>query len=199
MTTSAFESLFHSSDSPRDKFFARLFGIFNEEIVRCWAKAPQSPYTDLGRPTLKLPGEQRGYTLDFALQSKNDGKVYLAEMKCEMEFENYRYLTLELPIQLDHHKQPAFHRFLDAAQNPNQYMVTVKGRPQTINGSILVWGKCTDEGRISVMAHYGLGDILSLEAVIHDLISWQNQDYAELIAKYERWCGELFTGLRFGS
>ncbi len=78
----------------------------------------------------------------------------------------------------------------------SHYAVTVKGRPQTINGSILVWGSITAQGRASVIAHHGFGDVLSLEAIIHDLLVWQNQDYTELIRKYETWCGELFVGLR---
>jgi len=197
VTTTTFQSLFRSGDPARDKFFSRLFGIFNEEIVRCWAKAPQAPYEDLGRPTIKLVGEKRGYTLDFTLQSKNDGRIYIAEMKCWLEYENYRHLTLESPSQLDFHTNEAFKRFLYAAQNVSQYAVAVKGRPQAINGSILVWGRCTQQGRVSVMAQYGLGDVLSLEAIINDLVGWQNQDYAEMIRKYERWCGELFTGLDF--
>jgi hypothetical protein len=197
MIATTFQSLFQSGNSARDKFFARLFGIFNEEIVRCWAKAPQAPYIDLGRPTIKRAREKRGYTLDFTLQSKNDGRVYIAEMKCWLEFENYRHLTLESPSQLDYHKNEAFQRFLDAIQNMSQYVVMVKGRSQAIHGSILVWGRCTEQGRISVMAQYGLRDVLSLEAIINDLVGWQNQDYAELIRKYEVWCGELFTGLKF--
>jgi hypothetical protein len=191
-----FQSLFHSNDSARDKFLSRLFGIFNEEIVRCWGKAPQAPYEELGRPTIRKVGEKRGYTLDFTLRSKNDDRIYIAEMKCELEYENYRYLTLESPSQLDHHGKEAFRIFLDAARNMRQYIVTIKGQPQMINGSILIWGRYTEEGRINVMNKYGLGDVLSLEAIINDLVVWRNQDYTELIHKYERWSSELFTGLK---
>lgn len=61
----SFERLFRSGNARADKFMSRLFGIFSEDIVRCWAKDPQCPYEDLGRPTLKRPDEKRGYTLDF--------------------------------------------------------------------------------------------------------------------------------------
>jgi hypothetical protein len=195
VATSRFQGLFRSDTAARDKFFSRLFGIFNEEIVRCWGKAPQAPYEDLGRPTIKPLGAKRGYTLDFTFRSKSDGRIYIAEMKCELEYENYRYLTLESPSQLDHHGKDAFRIFLDAARNTRGYCVTVKGRPQTINGSILIWGRYTEQGRTSVIAQHGFADILSLEAIIHELLVWQNQDYADLIQKYETWCGEFFAAL----
>ncbi len=117
-------------------------------------------------------------------------------MKCELEYENYRYLTLESPSQLDHHSKEAFRIFLDAAQNMSSYVVTVKGRPQPINGSILVWGRYTEQGRVSVIDQHGFADVLSLEIIICDLQTWHSQDYADLIRKYETWCVELFTGLR---
>ena len=192
-----FQSLFRSDDPARDNFLSRLFGIFNEKVVRCWGKAPQAPYENLGRPTARRVGEKKPYyTLDFTFRSKNDNRVYIAEMKCELAFENYLYLTLESPSQLNHHKNPAFQFFLDVARDASQYEVKIDGRLQAIDGSILVWGSCTEKGRTSVMTHYGLGDVLSVEAIINDLLSWQNQDYAELIRKYGGWCGELFTGLR---
>ena len=93
-----FQNLFQSNNRPRDKFLARLFGIFSEELVRCWARDNQSPYRNLGRPTVKPTGQQRGYTLDFTFESKSDRQVYIAELKCELEYENYRFLTLESPI-----------------------------------------------------------------------------------------------------
>ncbi len=191
-----FQSLFRSDTPARDKFLSRFFGIFNEEIVRCWGKSPQAPYEELGRPTVRPIGAKRGYTLDFTFRSKNDGCVYIAEMKCELEYENYRYLTLESPSQLDHHSKEAFGVFLDAARNISRYMVTVKGRTQAIDGSILVWGRYTEQGRVSVIAQHGFRDVLSLEAIINDLLGWENQDYTELIRRYETWCGELFARLR---
>ena len=191
-----FQSLFHSSNSPRDKFLSRLFGIFSEEIVQCWGQDNQSPYRNLGRPTIKLTGEARGSTLDFAFESKSDGKVYIGEMKCELEYENYRYLTLESPVQLDHHGSPAFRLFLDIAKNISPYSVTIRGKPQHISGSILVWGRYTEQGRASVIAKYGFRDVFSLEVIIADLIVWGNKDFAELLDKRQTWTKELLSGLR---
>ena len=192
----SFQNLFQSKDRPRDKFISRLFGIFNEEIVRCWCQDNQAPYRDLGRPTIKSTGNLRGFTLDFAFQAKNDNAVYVGEMKCELEYENYRYLTLESPAQLDHHKKEAFRLFLDTAQNPQQQVATIGGKPQSVNGSILVWGRCTESGRASVIAKHGLHDVLSLESIINDLMAWKNKDFIDLLDKYQTWSSELFTGLR---
>ncbi len=72
MVAMTFQSLFCSDIQARDKFFSRLFGIFNEEIVRCWGKAPQAPYEEIGRPTVKSIGAKRGYTLDFTFRSKSE-------------------------------------------------------------------------------------------------------------------------------
>ena len=95
-----FSDLFRSDSSTRDKFLSRLFGIFSEEIVRCWASAPEAPYEDLGRPTVKAPtNESRGYTLDFTFRSKADDAIYIVEMKSELQYQNYKYLILSEPSQ----------------------------------------------------------------------------------------------------
>ena len=149
-----FESIFKSGCSPRDKFLSRVFGIFSEEIVRCWCKDGRAPYCDLGRPTINLPGEKRGCTLDFTLQSC-DGKVYVGEMKCELEYEGHKHLTLEEPWQVEYHNKKAFRRFLDVARSPNQFEVfTSDGVRRNATGSILVWGRCTESGRARIIAQY---------------------------------------------
>jgi len=98
--TLQFEEIFRTKNPARDKFLSRLFGLFSEEVVRYWCRCPAAPYEDLGRPTLRVPGEARGHTLDFTLRHKETVKVYVAEMKCELEFENYRYLRLTGAWQL---------------------------------------------------------------------------------------------------
>ena len=116
----SFRRFFQSADSDRDNFLARLFGSFNEEPVRIWCRDPDSPYEDLGRPTLTEAGEWgRGHTLDFALRSRRDGRIFVAEMKCEITYENYRSMTLRSRSQLDRHaeKLEAFRRFV-TVQSP---------------------------------------------------------------------------------
>ena len=193
---STFETIFHSSEPDRDKFLSRIFGIFNEDMVRCWCSDPRSPFEDIGRPTITPHQAPRGYTLDFTLRSRETGKIYVGEMKCELEYQNYRYLTLESSSQLEHHAKEAFRLFLDAATSPNRHRVTTRGQPQTINGAVLVWGRCTEAGRSSVIKEYGLHAILSLEEIIGDLITWRNECFAELLNQRANWCNELFNGLR---
>ena len=195
---SKFENLFRTSDSPRDKFLSRLFGIFSEDIVRFWCTSPDSPYENLGRPTIKRPDGSggRGCTLDFTFRSRTDGRVYIGEMKCELEYQAYRFLTLESPAQLKHHSLEAFNVFLDVAKNPANYLVTVNGISQSVDGSILVWGRVTEQGRKSVIEKHGLSAILTIEEIINDLLIWENQEFVEFVNKREKWCQELFAGLR---
>jgi len=190
------QSLFQTSNSPRDKFLSRLFGIFNEEIVRCWCRADQSPYRDMGRPTVRRATATRGYTLDFAFESKTESRRYIGELKCELEYKGYRYLTLESPDQLNHHTKEAFRVFLDAAKHPNKFVATIKSKRIEMSGSILVWGRCADLGRAKVKEHFGLHEVLSLETIIADLVAWKHQDFTKLLDKYQMWTNELFSGLR---
>ena len=192
----AFEMIFHSNNPTRDKFLSRIFGIFNEEIVRCWCNDPRAPYENLGRPTITREATRRGRTLDFTFRSRNGGHVYIGEMKCWLEFENYRYLALESSSQLNHLTDETFRLFLDAAKEPDQYQVTVKGKLRPIDGAILVWGKCTERGRVSVIERFGLHTVLSLEEITTDLVAQGNERFLELLDQREKWCKELFDGLR---
>ena len=117
--TVSFERLFHASDKGRDNFLSRVFGIFSEEIVRAWCRAEDCPYCDLGRPSLYENG-RRVATLDFTLQSKRTGEIFVAEQKCELAFENYKYLQLKSAQDLAHHTSKAFQRFLELAKKPDQ-------------------------------------------------------------------------------
>ncbi|HLI63156.1 MAG TPA: hypothetical protein VKV05_07130 [Terriglobales bacterium] len=195
--TACFQGLFRTDSSVRDKFLARLFGIFSEEIVRCWCEDARSPYEDLGRPTVKPKGEQgRGSQLDFTLRSRKDPKeVYIAEMKCWLEYENYRYLPLKDPQQLRWKGDKAFELFLWGAKHPSQLTVTVNNESQSIDGSILVWSACSDEVRDSIVAEYGLRDVLSLEKIIAELVAQQNTGFLKLIEDRRTWAEYLFSGL----
>jgi hypothetical protein len=62
--------------------------------------------------------------------------------------------------------------------------------------AILVWGRCTEQGRVSVIDTYGVHDVLSLEDMITDLLTWQNEDFIKLLDTRAAWCAELFSGLR---
>lgn len=112
-----FVDFFQQPDRPgRDKFLSRLFGIFSEEMVRAWCDLPDSRYQGLGRPNLKRSDEGRGHVLDFTLRDSASGGLYVAEMKCELEYERYRYLQLNDPEQVGRHEKESrvFRKFIDS-------------------------------------------------------------------------------------
>jgi len=195
-----FEGIFKSDTPKRDKFLSRFFGIFSEEFVRCWCNDARSPYKDLGRPTLRKSSNERGHTLDFTFESRTDGNLYVVEMKCLLEFENYKFLRLDSPSLLEHLQknkdQEAFRVFLDIAKNTNRYQVKVGGKELSIQNAILVWGSCNEQGRSSVVTKYGLHDVISLEDSLRDLAKWNNREFLELLNQKELWCQELFNNLR---
>ena len=192
---SAFENLFRSPVPARDKLLARLFGIFNEDVVRIWSRCAAAPYKDLGRPTLRRKGSNTSATLDFLLATRDSGRVFVAEMKCELEYENYKYLTLTDPSQLQHHRKPAFDLFLQAAADSSQVDVETSKGPSLVHGAILVWGDATATGRDTTIARYGFADVLTVSAMVQDLNRWQPQEWGAFITDRRRWTTDLFDGL----
>lgn len=196
--SSPFREIFDGSDDPsneRAKYLSRLFGIFSERVVSVWSRDPNSRYEDLGRPTLRKSEEQRGYTLDFTFRSRLSGKTYAAEMKCEIEYQNFKFFILSDVSQLDHHQKPAFHAFLEAARNPHRFSVNVKRKRVEIDGAILVWGAVNAQSKELIQSETRLHDILSIEEICRDLMNWKNDEYIEMIEKYRGWSNHLFDGL----
>lgn len=193
--TVQFEKIFRTKDPARDKFLSRLFGLFSEEVVRHWCRYPAATYEDLGRPTIRAPGEMRGHTLDFTLRHRQTGKIFVAEMKCELEFENYRYLRLTGAWQLQHHRGAAFQKLLRLAGEPGAFETRVGGRQVQVDGAILIWGAVTPEGRNTVIAEYGFVDVLSVEEMVNDLHRWQPTGWREEVERLRHWSQELFDSL----
>ncbi len=193
------DALFKTHNSDRDKFLSRLFGIFNEQIIRIWCRDDRSPYRDLGRPTIGRGSETRGSTLDFTFENTETLHKYVAEMKCELQYKDYRYLTLTDPSQLDHHRKEAFARFLEATKHPDEATVTIPNgrsrKPIEIQGGILVWGSVAERGRSTVMKQCGFVDVLSVEDAIADLNIWRNVEFREHLEERRSWCESLFGGL----
>lgn len=196
-----FEQIFRSeANAARDRFLSRLFGLFNEWVVRDWCAGPEAPFDDLGRPTLFDLDERRGYTLDFALQRRGSSAIYVSEMKCELEYESYRYLRLTDPAQLLHHKSPAFNRFRELSRDPARYLVKLGGKPIEVAGTILVWGAITPEGRDATIAEYGLADVLSIEDMLMKLRQWGDATpWPGRVKDYRDWANELFDALTLRS
>ena len=195
--TERFTSTFRQIGTPaaRGKYLSRVFGIFSEEIVRIWCADPRAPYEDIGRPTLRSLGEKAGSTLDFALRSRATGKLYVAELKCEIEYQNYKYLVLTDPRQLDHHSKPAFAALLAAAGRHSTQRAYVDRKEIPIDGAVLVWGAATPEGRASVIKEKGFFEVLTIAEVIGDLQSWRSESYRALLAERRAWSNELYEAL----
>ena len=195
--TEQFVGIFKQPEVPasRGKYLARVFGIFSEELVRIWSADPRAPYEDLGRPTLRMAGAESGSTLDFTLRSRDTGKVYVAEMKCEIEYQDYRYLVLSEPQQLAHHTKPAFAVFLAAAARSPDVHAYVSKKLVPIDGAILIWGATTPEGRTLVTARIGFAAVLTLGEIVKDLQSWESKPYYDLLAQRRQWSNELYDAL----
>lgn len=194
-----FQAIFKQdgTDPARAKLLSRVFGIFSEEIVRIWATDERAPYACMGRPTIKSTDSGKGYTLDFALRSRTTGHVYVTEMKCEIEYQNFRYFVLDGAEQLTHHNKPAFKEFLDSARCTPSQAITVNGEPVATHGAILIWGATTPKGKRAVMESTGIHDVLSVADICHDLAAWGNAEYHDLLTTRSMWCSELFSGLAF--
>ncbi len=190
-----FRALFKSSTPKRDKYVARLLGLFSEDIVRIWCAAPQSPYRDLGRPRVIVPPNTKGHNLDFTLQSNKDGCTYVAEMKCWVETHDYQYLTLHNAEQLRSYKDEAFRAFLAVAREPARYKVLVGKKPQQVCGAILIWGDVAQSGIIEFQQKYHVITVLSLREIVEDLVTWKGEHYQAFLEERSRWCRELFGGL----
>jgi hypothetical protein len=187
------EQFCRSADSKRDNFLSRVFGILNEEIVRTWCASPQSPLIDLGRPTIYVPSGKR-HTLDFTFRDMK-GMTFVAEMKCELAYDGYRYLRLTDTAQLDHHKGDAFLRFLELAVPGHDLVAKVGAIPIAVDGVMLVWGATTRTGVESVTSTRGIADVLSVEMMINDLRRWDDPHWKHRVDQLSGWCSELFDFL----
>jgi hypothetical protein len=195
-----FSTLFdHRPNSIQDKFLSRLFGIFSEEIVPIWASEKTlAPYVSKGRPTLRMK-DKRHYTFDFTLKDKKTRKTYVCEQKCWFEYENYKHFTLQTTDQVDYltgsNSSNSFNRFLELGKDHSKYPVYVDGEKTDIAGIVLIWGKVSDKSKTLVKRHYNLHDILSLEAIVNDLVSWKTSEFRSWTLEKRRWSNQLFDGI----
>jgi len=190
--TRAIESFFRSPYSVRDKYLARVFSLFSEQVVRTWCACPDGVYEDLGRPTLRDSNQTRGHTIDFTLRRRDNGKTYVAELKCELEYDGYRYLLLTSADQLRHHTSIAFAKFLRAAKDPTAFEIYCKRQRVLVDGAILIWGSVAPEGRDSAMKEHNFADVLSIDSMLADLHTWTPNGWAELVSRHHNWTDELF-------
>jgi hypothetical protein len=176
-----FDEILEKNSSSKDKFISRFFGIFNEEVASLFFQSPYSKYENLGRPTIWK--NNKHYTLDFTLKSKETNNIYICEMKCEMQYMNYKRLELKDAEQIDSHTKEAFKIFLDIPNNKNAYKIDLKNNGKRkvieVDGIILLWGKTTDNKNhlLKLMEKYKFIDIISLEELINIMISKNYKNY----------------------
>ena len=188
------EELFQCGDSKRDNFLSRVFGIFNEEVVKYWSANPNSPYVDLGRPTI-FTSQGTWHTLDFTLRHQDTGRTFVTEMKCELAYDGHRYLRLRDAYQLDHHIGTAFVRFLEFARSPESFTVKIGGKPVHADAAMLVWGATTPDGVQSVQQGTAIEDVLAVESMIEDLRHWHDPAWKGRADELRSWCNALFDHL----
>jgi len=146
-------------------------------------------------PTIYYGEEGKYCILDFLLKDKK-GELFVTEMKCEIEYQRYKFFTLSDPEQIVHHNKNAFRKFLQLGQNPNQYTVKVKGEEKPcIKGIALIWGRVDQEKKHLISSEYNISHILCLEAITNDLLNWNDSNYKNLIEDRMTWMEELFNGL----
>lgn len=184
----------------RDNKLSRVFGIFNEELVRIWSLNPLSKFEDIGRPSLYIDNRYQKTTLDFTFRERDTGKLFIAEMKVELAFNNYKYLTLKSEDNYDHiihHTgSKSFAKFLEAALDNKRYEIRVNQEKVIVDGAILVWGKIDIDQKAQIKKRFNFHDILSLEEIINDLILWKDQKYFEFIDTWQNWCTSMFDSLK---
>lgn len=188
-------AIFQDGPSQKGSFLSRIFGIFNEEIIRIWARDVRSPYVlHEQRPTLY--DGTRAYTLDFLFEKNNE--FFVSEMKCEIQYQNYRYWRLTNPNQLDHHlSKRAFELFLQLSRDA--YSVPVKaGKPIEVKGTVLIWGAASSVGISATQEQFGISDVLTIESCIGDLLEWNNHEYQVFLSQREDWLSSFFDALRTG-
>jgi hypothetical protein len=116
-------------------------------------------------------------------------------MKCWVEYQNYRYLTLYNAEQLDALEGPAFDAFLAVARRPSHCRISIRGEPHVVSGAILIWGDVAESGRTAVQRVYNLTAVLSLREIIDDLVIWDDKNFKAFLKERSGWCQELFHRL----
>ena len=181
-----------SGNIEKDKFISRFFGIFNEKIAELYFNSPYSKYKNLGRPTIKYGKEK--YTFDFTLQNKETNKIYVCEMKCEMQFNNYKRLLLENIDQILSHKKVSFIYFLDISKNKSKHKIEVDKKEIKTDGIILLWGKITNDTNalLKIKEHFGFYEIISLEKLINIMVENNYNEYYQYINEKREWINNFF-------
>jgi hypothetical protein len=190
-------SLFAGADPALAAFSARVLGLFAEDAVRAWCRLPGSPYeAPAGRPTLRMPGQARGLSLDFVLRHRETGSCYVTELKAWPAFERGRFAVLDDPGRVDRvipHAREAMEALLRVALDPWSMSVTAEGKSvENVRGAILVWASVTPDGRRKTMERFGFADVLGLDQMVAELVEKRPPEWLEHVEARRRVCDDLF-------
>jgi hypothetical protein len=187
-----------ASNKRRLNFLARLFGLFNEEVVRCWCGHDQSRFSYEGRPTVKRIGKRRGHTLDFLLRMRDSAqpKFFVAEMKCWLATQNGKHLRLTDMSFVERYSKEsaAFSEFLNFARAPSQFEVTVGKERRDAQGAILIWSAASSSGRRIAVAQ-GISEVLTVEDMLCQLKGWDCPAWSEKVRQLKEWSNSFFEFL----
>ena len=188
-------SIGKTNNSERDSFVSRFFGIFNERIAEIYFNSPFSEYENLGRPTLWY--NKKYYTLDFSLKNKITKEIFVCEMKCEMQYNNYKQLILSNVDQILTHKKDAFKYFLEIGKKNNNIIVKINKKEITVNGIILLWGKISENinDLEKIKSKYNFYEILSLEKMINIMILNNYDIFLDFINERKIWINNFLNDI----
>ena len=190
-----FDDIFKTRDTQQDNFRSRLFEMCSEDIVRFWATGDAPYRAPEGRPTI-YEGAAHA-TIDFTLERREDGRLFVAEQKSELAWMGYAFLRLGDVEQVKHHRgRPAFDGFLEAAIDPARRLQKTAGKATPSDGAILVRGAVSEKGRAAAMKEFGFADVLSLEEMVADLRARKDPEWAAHVERLVGYASGLFEALR---
>jgi len=119
----------------------------------------------------------------------------VTELKCEIEYQNFRYLTLTDIAQLNHHKKQAFQTLRALAKRQSGMSVQVRKREIRCDGAMLIWGAASETGKSVVKEAFGFREVLTVAEMAHDLREWDVPEFRLLLQEREIWFSQLTSGL----
>jgi hypothetical protein len=175
-----------------NRFRARLFGIFYENLMRDWFRLQHYEAPD-GKPALYKKGKYMYRTYDFYVEKSKHG--YLVEAKCWVTYNNgyFKKLTASNAAEMAK-SHDALEKFLDI--NLSEYEVKVDGTLKDVKSKALLWWDYEEGDKKSIMKTMKIGELWSIRTAIDDLRTSRHSGHLLTVKKYEDWSTQLFNALR---
>ena len=190
----------HIEDCPTGPhILSRVFAIFSEDIMRLYFNGVNSKYSDLGRPSRKKGRD--GPVWDFTIE--DDGKLYVAEMNCEISLDGYKYACLDSEKWVKRQEDSNnFGVLMKIAKGEDRKPVRISSSTDKAlrdgfvpDGVVIIWGSVDSSTRQSLIAKYDkLHDVLSVEDAISKLIL-KEPGYLSLIDRMKHLIDEFYDRL----